>query len=251
MGSRPDDWEAHWREYADAAARNPAQAYRRQLVLKLLAETAPVRRLFDIGAGTGDLAFAVRRAFPEAEIRGTDVSESGLAVARAKVPDATFFQRDLLERKEPEPEQRNWATHAVCSEVLEHVTDPAGLLREGKKYLAPGCSLIVTVPGGPMSAFDRHIGHRRHFSSADLREVLEQAGFAVEQVWAAGFPFFNVYRLLVILRGERLADDVAGGVESRLARVTMDAFSLLFRLNLDTSPWGWQVLGVATRALHI
>jgi SAM-dependent methyltransferase len=240
-----DDWEEHWRDYADAAARNPAQEYRRRLILNALAEHAPVRRLLDIGAGTGDLAAAVRRTFPDAEIRGTDISESGLAVAREKVPGATFFRRDLLHAHESEPEHGEWATHAVCSEVLEHVPDSVELLRHAKAYLTPGCFLVITVPGGPMSAFDRHIGHRRHFTPQDLRGVLGAAGFDVEGAWRAGFPFFNLYRLVVILRGVRLADDVSDEVESALARAVMAAFGILFRLNLPRSRWGWQVMAVA------
>jgi SAM-dependent methyltransferase len=241
-GSR-DDWEGHWRDYAEAAAQNPAQEYRRRLILASLATKAPVRRLLDIGAGTGDLAAAVRRTFPQAEIRGTDMSESGLAVAREKVPDGVFFRRDLLDAHEPEPEHRNWATHAVCSEVLEHVPEPVELLRQSRAYLGPGCSLIVTVPGGPMSAFDRHIGHRRHFSPSDLRQVLVDAGFVVERAWRAGFPFFNVYRLVVILRGERVADEASD--QSALARALLSAFRILFRLNLPRSRWGWQTIAIA------
>ena len=96
----------------------------------------------------------------------------------------------------------------MCSEVLEHVAEPVRLLRNAKSLLAPGCRVIVTVPGGPRSAFDRHIGHHRHFTAADLRGVLTDAGFAVERVHRAGFPFFNLYKLAVIARGRRLIADV-------------------------------------------
>ena len=57
---------------------------------------------------------------------------------------------------------------------------------------------------------DRHIGHRRHFTPADLAQVLGAAGFTVETATGAGFPFFNLYRLTVILRGARLKDDASG-----------------------------------------
>jgi SAM-dependent methyltransferase len=244
-GEAPDDWEEHWRDYAEAAERNPAQEFRRRLILKVLAHHGPVRRVLDIGVGTGDLAAELSRAFPSAELRGTDISESGLAVARGKVPDGLFFRRDLLDASEPEPEHRGWATHAVCSEVLEHVPNPVELLRNAGGYLAPGCVLVVTVPGGPMSAFDRHIGHRRHFTPEDLDRVLDEAGFQVERTWRAGFPFFNLYRLLVILRGRRLADDVAGTVNSRAANAMMRTLRLLFRLNVERPDWGWQILGIA------
>ena len=96
-----------------------------------------------------------------------------------------------------------------------------------------------------MSAFDRHIGHRQHFTPQSLRRVVEKAGFEVERADAAGFPFFNFYRLTVLLRGQRLVDDVAQGTGSASARAVMNVFDKLFRLNVASSPWGWQVLAAA------
>jgi 2-polyprenyl-3-methyl-5-hydroxy-6-metoxy-1,4-benzoquinol methylase len=242
-----DDWDRHWRDYAESAASNPAQAYRRRLVLRLLASSGDgtPSRVLDIGSGTGDLAAEIRNAFPAAELLGLDVSRAAVEHAARKVPAATFVQRDLVSSSEAEPAYRGWATHAVCSEVLEHVEDPEAFLANSRSYLAPGCRLIVTVPGGPMSAFDRHIGHRRHFTATSVRALLEQAGFVVERSIGAGFPFFNLYRLIVLLRGERLVDDVARGAGRWPARLVMRIFGVLFRLNLTRSPWGWQVLAAA------
>jgi SAM-dependent methyltransferase len=242
-----DDWEEHWHDYAEAAARNPAQEYRRRLVLDALAEHSPVRRFLDIGAGTGDLAADVHRSFPSTEIIGIDGSRAGLEAARAKVPEAVFLQRNLLEHESPENSHRGWATHAVCSEVIEHVNEPEQMLRNASDYLAPGCILVVTLPGGPMSAFDRHIGHRRHYTPDDLCRLLGDAGFVVERASGAGFPFFNLYRLVVIARGERLAAEAANRRPSALARFAMSVFRVLFRLNLAGTRLGWQTFAVARR----
>jgi SAM-dependent methyltransferase len=214
-------------------------------VLDALAERPPVRHVLDIGAGTGDLAAQVRRSFPDAEIVGLDVSASGLAAAREKVPDAVFRLRDLLEGQPETDEHHAWATHAVCSEVLEHVADPTRLLENAKAYLAPGCTLVVTVPGGPKSAFDRHIGHRRHYTPNDLRRLLADAGFVVERSSGAGFPFFNLYRLVVIARGKRLVDEASERTPSKFARIVTAMFRALFRLNLTGTSWGWQTVAVA------
>jgi SAM-dependent methyltransferase len=202
-------------------------------------------RVLDIGSGTGDLAVEIRHAFPAAEFLGLDVSAAAVQHASRRVPEATFLQRDLAGGSEPEPAHRGWATHAVCSEVLEHVEDPEFFLRNARSYLAPGCRLIVTVPGGPISAFDRHIGHRRHFTVESTRALLERAGLVVEGAARAGFPFFNLYRLIVLLRGERLVNDVARGAGPRPARLVMKIFGVLFRLNITSSPWGWQMLASA------
>ena len=246
MHESPDDWDRHWAAYAGANAQNPAQAYRRHLILESLRslDAQSEQRILDIGSGTGAMATDLRRRFPHAAIVGVELSREGVERARIAVPSATFVQRDLLNDSEVEPRLRGWATAAVCSEVLEHVGEPQRLLRGVVPYLEPGCRLVVTVPGGPMSAFDRSIGHRRHFTPHSLSQVLRESGFRVESTQRAGFPFFNLYRLVVIARGRRVTRDVGGG--SATAGAAMSAFDRLFRLNLDRSPLGWQIVAVAT-----
>jgi SAM-dependent methyltransferase len=242
-----DDWDRHWRDFADLAAESPAKAFRHRLVVEALHEQGGPERLLDVGSGAGDLAARIRAAFPDADILGLELSRVGVALSQARVPDATFVTRDLLVESEVEPGHRGWATHAVCSEVLEHVDHPDALLRAVQPYFAPGCRLIVTVPGGPISAFDRHIGHRRHFTAEDLADLLEQAGFAVESVRCAGFPFFNLYRLAVVARGRRLASDVAHleGSPRVTARVAMRTAGFLLRFNRSNSRRGWQLVASA------
>jgi SAM-dependent methyltransferase len=243
-----DDWEQHWREYSDSAEINPAQRYRSRLALELLRVGDGEARVVDIGSGQGDFAAELKRRHPRCEVLGLEYSQSGIDVASAKVPTATFLRRDLTIDAEPPPEYRAWGTHAMCIEVLEHVDSPRSLLANAAAYLGSGCRLVVTVPGGPMSAYDKHIGHRRHYTPTELRRLLTEAGFEVEVATTAGFPFHNLYRLVVILRGRKLADDVAAGSSgytSTLARVVMRVFDVLFRTSLQSSRWGWQMVAVA------
>jgi hypothetical protein len=109
----------------------------------------------------------------------------------------------------------------------------------------------VTVPGGPRSAFDRHIGHRRHFTATRLRRLLEQNGFEDVTVCRAGFPFFDLYRLVVIARGKRLIADVEQSnseLGSGTSGTALRFFRRAFRYNWDSSPFGWQLLAVARRS---
>ncbi|ADB53878.1 class I SAM-dependent methyltransferase [Conexibacter woesei] len=246
--SSVDDWDKHWSDYSDAVEHNPAQDFRRRLVISLLERSGQPRRLLDVGSGTGDLMAVARTCWPQAELVGAEISKGGVRISREKVPSAEFHVVDLLDGSPPPAGREHWATHAVCSEVLEHVDDPTGLLVNARAWLAPGCHLVVTVPGGPMSAFDRHIGHRRHFTPVDLAAILGRAGYDVELCGGAGFPFFNLYRSAVIARGDRLITDVSSEQQQSLglgARLTMTAFGALFRLNLPVGAHGWQTVAVA------
>ncbi|MQA75087.1 MAG: methyltransferase domain-containing protein [Solirubrobacterales bacterium] len=244
-----DDWDEHWARYAGAAEQNPAQAFRRSLIISALGVREPGARVLDIGSGTGDLAADLLAVLPRCEVLGVELSATGVEIARRKVPAARFEECDLLAPDPVAEGDRAWADHAICSEVLEHVDDPVALLRGARALLAPGCLVVVTVPGGPMSAFDRHIGHRRHFRPDGLAEVLASAGLDV--VWArgAGFPFFNLYRLGVIALGERLIENAstesAKPPESRAIRWGSKVFESLFRLNRRRGRFGFQTVALA------
>ncbi len=243
-----DDWEAHWSEYADAASDNPAQEFRRRVAFALLEADATPCRLLDIGSGQGDLLKYAHDRWPAAALLGIELSSAGVAESQRKVPTAEFVQADLILRAPDAGEHTRWATHAVCSEVLEHVDDPALLLRNVCAFLAPGCRVVITVPAGPRSAFDVHIGHRRHFTIDSLNELLAAAGLEVQEVRGGGFPTFNLYKLLVIARGQRLVEEAKRSTDaspSRIARATMKAFRPLFRLTVPRSRWGWQLFAVA------
>jgi trans-aconitate methyltransferase len=245
---RGDDWDAHWADYAAANARNPAQDFRRRLALTLTERDGSPRRLLDIGSGTGAFLGVAAARWPSAELMGLELSESAVAAAALNLPRARFRACDLT-HEQASGEERGWATDAVCSEVLEHLDDPVTVVRNARTWLAAGCRVLVTVPGGPMSSFDRHIGHRRHFTTVTLAETLRAAGLEVESVVGAGFPFFNLYRALVIARGERLIADAtadpATGRGSRVAWAVMAMFGPLLRLTLPRSRYGWQMVAIA------
>jgi SAM-dependent methyltransferase len=216
-----DDWDRHWTDYSAAVALNPAQAYRQMLIFRSLdlGRARGTVRLFEVGSGQGDLSRELVERYPSMELLGVDLSDTGVAIAKARVPNGEFFQQDLLKPLALPERYLGWATHAVCSEVLEHLDDPVEALKNVRRCLAPGGRLVVTVPAGPVSAFDRHIGHRRHFTPGALRTVLEEAGLRVTSLSGAGFPFFNLYRLAVLAH--------------------------LFRLNRTQSQLGWQLVATA------
>jgi SAM-dependent methyltransferase len=254
-GLADHDWDLHWKRFGSAVRDNPASIYRQHLIWDQLHPWSGGARVLDIGSGQGELALWLARELPLTQIRGLEYSAIGVEQARKAAAEVgidstvSFSQTDLLEPQDVEDSERQWATVAVCSEVLEHVDFPEVLLANTMEYLDPKCRLIVTVPGGPRTAFDRHIGHRKHFTKRSLSEVLERSGFKVVTVRRAGFPFFNLYKLVVLLRGRALVADLSSSVTparvSRLSDIVQRFFGASFGWNLEASPFGWQLLAVA------
>lgn len=239
-----DDWDQHWSNFAEASDYSPAVSYRRRLLRRLLAisRSEPDRKLIELGCGTGQFAAEFCPEFPSVEFLGVDISEAGIRKARKRVPSAQFEVCDLL-KPVPEPTIQSFgATDAICSEVLEHVEEPIRILVNATSAMAPGCRLVVTVPGGPMNAFDKHIGHRRHYRPEDLGALLKAAGYRVEKTLATGFPFYNLYRLALLATGSSVIN-IAAGPPSPAVRVSYHIFNALCKFTLDR--WGWQTVAIA------
>jgi 2-polyprenyl-3-methyl-5-hydroxy-6-metoxy-1,4-benzoquinol methylase len=251
--ARQDNWSAHWSEYADSASENPAQQMRHRLLLKQLkAIGQDIGLLIDVGSGQGDFLAAVVQSGVARRCVGFELSDTGVRISGTKVPAANFYQVDLFV---PPPEISSFEGQAdvvVCSEVIEHVDDPVGFCRQLKAFVKRGGQVLVSVPAGPMSAFDHYIGHRRHYTKAALTQVLSSAGFTIESVRGAGFPFFNLYRMVVILAGKRLIAGAQAAARATptglLASAAMAVFRVLMRFNLPLSAGGWQLVAVARRA---
>ena len=90
--------------------------------------------------------------WPAARLLNLEMSEIGVADLGGALRAAEFRVSDLLEGPRDVAAYEHWATHAMCSEVLEHFADPLKLLRNAARR---GCRLVVTAPEGLMSAFDR------------------------------------------------------------------------------------------------
>lgn len=148
-------------------------------------------RLLDIGCGEGRHCHGVQ-LFTEAQAIGVDLDEPSLALARergadleGKGPPAEFLSADASEL----PFENASFDAAICSEVLEHVPDMSVLVAEAARVLKPGAIYAVTVPrawpericwklaSGPGGYSDQPGGHVRVVDPAELRAMVERAGF--------------------------------------------------------------------------
>ncbi len=72
----------------------------------------------------------------------------------------------------------------LCVNVLEYVEHPAVVIRSAAGVLKPGGSLIVLAPQSQalFGTLDQALGHRRRFSTAQLRALFEESGFTVKDM---------------------------------------------------------------------
>jgi len=247
MSLDPDDWDSHWRNQADVARGNPASAFRHRLVLQRLLKVSPAK-IIDIGSGQGDLLQTLSNYFDESALAGIELSAAGVEETKEKLPNSVVHQQNLLD-----PSYEPFATDfdcLTCVEVLEHLDAPQVFLEVALEHLRNGGFAVVTVPSGPRTAFDISIGHRRHFKKTDLRRLLLDAGLVDVRVRRVGFPFFDLYRVLVFLRGRKLIQDVENQSlkDSHLARGLMSLFDFLLRLNPNFLPIGSQLVATGYNA---
>jgi len=90
----------------------------------------------------------------------------------------------------------------LCLNVLEYLDDPGAVVSLLRATLKPDGVLLILVPQGRrlFGSLDQRLGHKRRYSAADLRTLLESHGLAVERVYdfnKAGAPPWWAYSKLL------------------------------------------------------
>jgi SAM-dependent methyltransferase len=161
-------------------------------------------RILDVGCGTG-ANLEMLAQFGETE--GVDVSEDALAFCRA---------RGLDQVKLGAAEQLPYADASfdlvTALDVVEHLDDDLGGLREMRRVLRPGGRALLFVPAFMWlwGVQDDVSHHRRRYTLPQLKERVERAGFAVERATYANLTFFAPIlagRLLMRATGARPASE--------------------------------------------
>jgi SAM-dependent methyltransferase len=173
--------------FADYVGQAPARRAAARRRLWRLRRLKPRGRLLDVGCAAG---FFLAEAAAHYTVQGVELSEFSSRFARerfgldvvtgtlrdAAYPDACF---DLV----------------TLWDVIEHVSDPAAVLTEVARVLAPGGRVVLTT-GDIGSAYARARGaawhlltppwHLYFLSRATLATLAARAGLRVEQIAARG-----------------------------------------------------------------
>jgi glycosyltransferase involved in cell wall biosynthesis len=139
-------------------------------------------RVLEVGAGTGNMSVHL---MPRPVYWATDVNShylDYLVTLRATRPYMRVTYTDAMDGG-TFPKGQSFDT-VVCLNVVEHVQDDLGALRNVWNALSDGGRAIILVPCGPelYGTLDEVLGHFRRYTREQLVDVAEQAGFRVEQV---------------------------------------------------------------------
>lgn len=190
------------------------------------------KKLLDVGCGTGTITSTLRDALsldvvgvePHPE-RAEQARTEGLNVITG-VYDQTFAQRNEK------------FDYILFADVLEHLVDPAEMLRVVKNSLAPDGRVLASIPNvahwtvraqllfgnfnyKPTGIMDAT--HLRWFTRRSVRRLFEAAGYEVEDIRGAAGGWMGVYRYTPF---RFLPQDQKSFVLGQLCRIAPALFSV-------------------------
>jgi SAM-dependent methyltransferase len=131
----------------------------------------PGARILDAGCGSGRNMIELQR---HGAVTGVELAEASVEIARGR--DAgEVVAGSVLEMPFPDSS----FDFAVSLDVIEHLEDDLGALRELRRVIAPGGALLLTVPAYQWlwSGHDEINHHHRRYTRRSLTRVAEQAGW--------------------------------------------------------------------------
>jgi glycosyltransferase involved in cell wall biosynthesis len=180
-------------------------------------------RVLEIGAGTGNLSMQL---MPRSIYWATDVNKhylDFLVTLRATRPYMRVAYTDAADAA-TFPAEQSFDT-VVCLNVVEHVEDDIGALRNIRNALADRGRAIILVPCGPWlyGSLDEVLGHFRRYTPEELASVSDEAGFRVEHILKFNKPGVLAWWL----NGRVLRRKTFGLAQIRILNILTPLFRLL------------------------
>jgi SAM-dependent methyltransferase len=154
-------------------------------------------RILDAGCGSGRNMVELAH---HGTVTGVELSQTSVCLARERGV-GEVIEGSVLDM----PFSADSFDLAVSLDVIEHLEDDLAALRELRRTVTPGGSLLVTVPAYPWlwSGHDEINHHHRRYTRSSLERVAEEAGW--EQVRTTYFNSLLLPAAIILRVLDRLS----------------------------------------------
>src|SRR6266403_1203696 len=137
-------------------------------------------KVLEIGAGTGNLTLQL---VPRTLYWATDINPLYLTYLENAGRNRPYLHVRYTEGQTAPtyPKEQKFDT-VICLNVIEHLVDDLGALRNIRGVLEDGGRAIILVPYGPWltGTLDEVLGHQRRYARDQLKQLVETAGFHLD-----------------------------------------------------------------------
>jgi len=160
--------------------------------------------VLDLGCGDGGITSFCARAGADiviADIDGSKIESTRQRLLAANAKSVRALVTDANPLQLPDAS----VTRVICTEVIEHVDDPAAVLAELVRIGQPGTVYLITVPDPTAENLQKPVAdpvyfqkpnHIRIIGRDEFRTLIESAGLTIEShttssfYWAIWWSFF-------------------------------------------------------------
>jgi SAM-dependent methyltransferase len=206
-------------------------------------------RILDVGCGTGANAVELGTY---GEVTASDRSLDALGMAAGR------GVRRLCAASAPDLPFADGTFDVVTAyDIIEHVEDDFGFIKELERVLRPGGALAIHVPAWPSlwSGHDVILEHKRRYTYRSLRKLLANTGLRLEHLgWASCVIFLPTAVIRWARRlaggGERAAD------QAIVPRPLNSMLRVIYRVEAELAatvglPFGVSLAAIAVKPLTI
>ena len=177
-------------------------------------------RVLEIGAGVGNLTL---QFIPRTLYWASDVNPLYLTCLQNLSQNRPYLRVGFTdgERSDSYPQEEKFDT-VICLNVVEHLADDAGALKNIRDALDEGGRAIILVPCGPrlFGTLDEVLGHHRRYTRSQLKDLAERAGLHLQAL----IPFNRVGVIAWWLNGRLLRRKTFGLWQIRMLNLLTPIF---------------------------
>jgi malonyl-CoA O-methyltransferase len=218
-----------------------------------LVPNSELKKLVDLGCGTGYHCAQLQAQFPSAEVTGVDLSPAILAYAASQYPEGNWLCGDAEDLPLADQSQEL----IFSNFALQWCSDLPRLCGELLRVLKPGGQLCFAVPGPQTLSelrvawqqVDAEVHVNRFYAISDWQAALEQAGFSQIELQTTNRiqQHSSVRELLMELKNVGAHNNNAGKQNTLTGKQHLQALYAAyedFRQADGTIPATWEIIRV-------